>query len=39
MAQLGQRKLKYQRPGLYWHALHETVKVEAGEEAQYGALG
>ena len=32
MAQLGQRKLKYQRPGLFWHPLHEAERSEPGEE-------
>jgi hypothetical protein len=35
MTQLGQRRLKYSRPGLYWHSLHEpdegTVKREGGD--------
>ena len=37
MAQLGQRKLKYQRRGLFWHALHETDEGGTGEEAASGA--
>ena len=39
MAQLGQPKLKYQRPGLYWHALNQVEESDTGEEGGDGGAG
>lgn len=37
--QFGQRKLKYSRPGLFWHLLHLRDGDTEVEEGEDGAAG